>query len=121
MQPTILRPDETAEYFSEERCHILELANHEADGAASIARARVVPGATTVWHRVRGTVERYVILQGTGRVEVGAALVENVGPGDVVLIPADERQRITNTGTTELKFLCICSPRFEWRNYERLE
>ena len=121
LQPAILRPDETTEYFSEERCHILELANSEADGATSVARARVAPGTTTVWHRVRGTVERYVILEGTGRVEVGDALVDDVGPGDVVLIPANRRQRITNTGATELKFLCICSPRFEWRNYERLE
>jgi hypothetical protein len=66
MQPAILRPDETTEYFSEERCHILELANSPADGAASVARARVTPGSTTAWHRVRGTVERYVILEGTG-------------------------------------------------------
>ena len=121
MDAHVARHDESKERFTEERCHILELANSAADGATSVARARVAPGTTTAWHRVRGTVERYVILEGAGRVEVGDALVDDVGPGDVVLIPADERQRITNTGSTQLKFLCICSPRFEWRNYERLE
>ena len=121
MEPAILRAEPTAEYFSEERCHILELSNSAADGAASVARARVAPGATTAWHRVRGTVERYVVLAGTGRVEVGDALVNDVGAGDVVLIPADMRQRISNTGDADLTFLCICTPRFEWRNYERLE
>ena len=113
--------NEAAEYFSEERCHILELSNGPGDNAASVARARVAPGTTTAWHRVRGTVERYVILEGTGRVEVGAALVESVHPGDVVVIPADEPQRITNTGDSVLSFLCICTPRFAWSNYQRLE
>jgi mannose-6-phosphate isomerase-like protein (cupin superfamily) len=117
----IQRPDEAAEYFSEERCHILELSNGPGDSAASVARARVAPDTTTAWHRVRGTVERYVILEGTGRVEVGAALVELVQPGDVVVIPADEPQRITNTGDSVLSFLCICTPRFTWSNYQRLE
>ena len=121
MKPAVQRAAAQAEYFSEERCHILELSNNATDGAASIARARVAPGTTTAWHRVLGTVERYVILTGAGRVEVGEGLVQDVAPGDVVLIPADERQRIANTGSTELTFLCICTPRFEWRNYERLE
>ena len=121
MQPVVIHPDDKAEYFSEERCHILELSNSHEDGAASIARARVAPGTTTAWHRLRGTVERYLILSGTGRVEVGDTLVNTVNVGDVVLVPADEKQRITNTGLAELIFLCICTPRFEWHNYERLE
>ncbi|MFO0441887.1 MAG: cupin domain-containing protein, partial [Betaproteobacteria bacterium] len=69
--PPILRPHPGVEVFIDEGCHILELANDENDPAMSIARARVEPGVTTAWHRVRGTVERYVILDGSGRMEVG--------------------------------------------------
>ncbi len=121
MQETVLHYDRQAEYYTEERCHINELSNTANDPAVSIAQARVEPGITTRWHRVRDTVERYVILSGTGRVEVGLLPATDVAAGDVVLIPASCRQRITNTGTGDLLFLAICSPRFDQRNYEDAE
>jgi mannose-6-phosphate isomerase-like protein (cupin superfamily) len=105
------------EYFFEEGCFILELLNDPADPAASIARARVPAGTETRWHRLRDTTERYVIVSGEGLVSVGDAAPERVGPGDVVLIPAMTPQRIRNTGTEDLVFLAICTPRFEPRNY----
>jgi mannose-6-phosphate isomerase-like protein (cupin superfamily) len=112
----ILRPG--AEFLIEEGCFITELSNSAADPDASIARARVPPGVTTRWHRVRDTVERYVILQGQGRVEVGSLAAEDVVPGDVVLIPPSSPQRITNTGAGDLVFLAICTPRFLPEAYE---
>ncbi|MFO0252772.1 MAG: cupin domain-containing protein, partial [Betaproteobacteria bacterium] len=90
----------------------------ENDPAMSIARARVEPGVTTAWHRVRGTVERYVILDGSGRMEVGDLPPQEVQAGDVVLIPPSVRQRIANTGAGDLVFLAICTPRFRPENYE---
>jgi len=105
------------EYFFEEGCFILELLNDPADSAASIARARVPPGTATRWHRLRETTERYVIIAGAGEVSVGDAAPAAVGPGDVVLIPPLTRQRIRNTGTEDLVFLAICTPRFEAANY----
>ena len=36
----------------------------------------------------------------------------HVSAGDVVLIPPEAHQRITNTGSSDLVFLAICSPRF---------
>ena len=74
MKETIFPFDPHREFFTPEGCYILELSNSAEDPAASIARARVTPGATTRWHRVRDTVERYVILEGEGRVEVGGLL-----------------------------------------------
>jgi mannose-6-phosphate isomerase-like protein (cupin superfamily) len=118
---TILRPDEKREYYSDERCFILEMSNDAGDPDASIARARVESGVTTRRHRLRGTEERYVILHGTGSVHIGSNLVTTVGPGDVVRIPAGVSQSITNTGSDALVFLCICTPRFEPSNYESLE
>jgi mannose-6-phosphate isomerase-like protein (cupin superfamily) len=112
----ILRPG--AEVPIEEGCFISELSNSAADAAVSIARARVPPGVTTRWHRVKNTVERYVILEGAGRVEVGTLPPEDVRPGDVVLIPRSARQRITNTGEGDLIFLAICTPRFLPEAYE---
>ena len=67
---------------------------------------------TTRWHRLRGVTERYLILEGQGRVEVGELPTEDVGPGAVVLIPPGTRQRITNTGDADLIFLAVCTPRF---------
>jgi len=113
--------DAQAEYFTPELCHINELANSADDADASIARARVGPGVTTRWHRLTGTAERYVILEGRGRVEVGDVRPHDVGPGDVVLIPPLCRQRITNIGAIDLVFLAICTPRFRPDVYEDLE
>jgi mannose-6-phosphate isomerase-like protein (cupin superfamily) len=121
MMPGVKRAEASKEYFTPEQCYILEVSNSPDDEAASIARARVATGATTRWHRVRGTAERYVILQGRGRVEVGELPAEDVKPGDVVLIPPSVRQRIANTGKEDLVFLAICTPRFRNEAYEDLQ
>ena len=115
--PAILRADAGAEFPTAERCAILELSNSAHDEAASIARARVAPGVTTRWHRLDGIAERYVILEGRGSVEVGDLPPTEVVPGDVVLIPSDCRQRIVNTGATDLVFLAVCTPRFRAEAY----
>ena len=113
MKAPAIRPvDPAAEAWTEERCHILELSNSPDDPEASMARARVEPGVTTRWHRLHGTAERYVILEGRGRVEAGDLPPREVGPGDVVWIPPGCPQRIANTGTTDLVFLAVCTPRF---------
>ena len=109
------------EFYTEELCHIVELHNTASDAGCSIARARVEPGVSTRLHSVRGTSERYVILAGQGSVEVDGQAAVAVGPLAVVNIPAGVPQRITNTGTRDLVFLCICTPRFEMRNYLDLE
>ena len=110
-----------AEYWYREGCYITELSNTADDPAASIARARVPPGGKTRWHHVEGTAERYLILEGNGRAEVGEAAPQEVGPGDVVLIPPACRQRIANAGSGDLVFLAICTPRFRHENYRDLE
>jgi mannose-6-phosphate isomerase-like protein (cupin superfamily) len=120
-RPCVRRFDPAAEYDTDERCAILELSNVADDPAVSIARARVAPGVVTAWHRLRGTAERYVVLEGRGRVELGDLAPTEVGPGDVVAIPPLCRQRIANVGDGDLVFLAICTPRFEPGCYEALE
>lgn len=110
-----------AEFLTAEGCFITELFNTAADPTVSVARARVAPGVTTRHHRVVGIEERYVILQGLGRMRLAHADPWTVEAGDIVRIPAGCGQRISNIGDQDLIFLCICTPRFEWSHYELLE
>jgi len=109
------------EYFFHEGCFITELSNRADDPNVSIAQARVEPGQITRWHRLRNTIERYVIQSGSGMVEVGDEPPRKVSAGDVVFIPALCRQRIYNHGDDDLIFLAVCTPRFLLENYEDLE
>lgn len=120
-EPAIRLLAEAEEYYTPERCHIRELSNTADDPAVSIAQARVAPGVTTRWHRLSDTTERYVILQGEGRAEIGHLPPRTVRPGDVVLIPPGCPQRIANMGGTDLLFLAICSPRFRPAAYEDID
>ena len=110
-----------AEFFTPERCHIIELLNQATDERCSIARARVEPGITTQLHALSNTEERYVILNGEGLVEVDGGPPIAVYPMDVVHIPTGVSQRITNTASEDLIFLAICTPRFRPEVYENLE
>ena len=121
MHARVRLSDPRAEFHTDEGCFITELSNTPEDADASIARARVLPGITTRWHRLKGTAERYVILSGTGRVEVGELPAQEVEPNDVVLIPPGCRQRITCTSAEDLVFLAICTPRFRAEAYEDID
>lgn len=115
---SIYHNDEKDEYFFEEGCFIWELSNSPNDEALSIARARLTPNTSTKLHALSKTIERYIILEGTGEVMLGKEKTTTlVNPGDVVFIPADHPQAIRNTGTNDLLFLVICTPRFNVDNY----
>jgi len=118
MKQAVHRQNPDDEFYTAEGCYITEVSNSTDDPALSIARARLETGKTTRWHRLVATAERYVIVQGQGRVEIGDLPSTDVAVGDIVLIPPMCRQRITNTGTEELIFLAICTPRFSYDAYE---
>lgn len=111
----------TGEYRTGERCLIFELLNTPEDPGVSLARARVEPNVTTKRHCVIGTEERYVILQGKGQMRIDEIEPRDVAVGDTVRIAAGIGQSIANISNEDLVFLCICTPRFEWRNYRSLE
>ncbi|WP_309083400.1 cupin domain-containing protein [Chelativorans sp.] len=108
------------EFWTTERCYITELLNDPSSPEASLAIARVEPGVTTQLHKLAGTSERYILRKGEGIVEVGGQ-TRPVAVGDQVVIPADVPQRITNTGTGDLEFYCLCVPRFRPDCYVNLE
>jgi mannose-6-phosphate isomerase-like protein (cupin superfamily) len=121
MKPIIFKQDLATEFATPEGCFIIETSNREdTDERLSIARARVKPGITSTLHYVDGE-ERYIIAEGKGRVEIGDLVPQEVAPGDVVLIPPGVRQRITNIGSVDLIFYCVCTPRFEPSAYHSLE
>jgi len=120
MKQRIIKKDEASEFYTDERCFIIESLNSSED-KISIARARVEPGITTAWHYLDGIDERYLIISGKGLVEVGDQPPERVGEGDVVIIPRGTRQRIKNIGDRDLIFYCLCTPGFEASKYHNLD
>jgi mannose-6-phosphate isomerase-like protein (cupin superfamily) len=121
MKEEIKHLDLNAEFYTPEGCFITEVSNTSNDLGLSIARARVEPSVSTRWHRLNGITERYYIVQGKGTIEVGELPPQEVSAGDIVLIPPRCRQRITNSGTGDLIFLAVCTPRFCNEAYEDIE
>ena len=121
MKEKIKKQNLKAEFYIAEKCFITELSSSADDPDVSIARARVEPGVTTRRHRLEGITERYYIVSGKGRVEIGDLTPQEVNPGDVVLIPPMCPQRITNIGKDDLIFLAICSPRYKQKAYDDIE
>ena len=121
MKEAIIKQYPSNEFYISENCYITELYNNSADPEVSIARARVKPGETTRWHRLRGTAERYYIISGRGRVEIGDLPPGEVNAGDMAVIPPMCPQRISNIGSDDLVFLAICTPRFVYGVYEDID
>lgn len=86
------------------------LVDAEAGGARnqSLAEATLAPGQATERHYHAETEELYVVLAGSGEMEVDGERRE-VGPGDAVLLPPGAWHRI-RTAEDELRFLCCCAP-----------
>lgn len=117
----LIRPEKPAEEtFTGERCYIRELLNNEMVPQTSLAAVRVAPGVTTELHRL-SVAEWYIIQEGKGLMELANGDSFDVQPGDVVAISPQTPQRITNTGTYDLRFLCLCLPAFRPECYESLE
>lgn len=89
------------------------------DGRYSLAHATVKPGETTFRHRL-ATNEVYYILSGEGRMTIDRESADVVA-GDVIEIPPHATQSISNTGQTDLVFLCIVDPAWRAEDEEILE
>ena len=93
-------------------CELLHPAMENVDLPYSIAHAIVKPGNKSLPHRLRTSSEVYFILEGEGEMHIGFEYAQ-VGPRQAILIPPGCWQNIRNTGTADLKFLCIVYP--PWR------
>jgi len=90
---------------------LLHPAKTGIDIRYSLAHATVRPGERTKPHRLK-TTEVYYLLQGQGRMHIGAEARE-VAAESAIYIPPHGIQWIENTGTVDLVFLCIVDP--AWR------
>lgn len=77
----------------------------------SLAYAVLRPGLSSQLHRLK-TSEIYYILEGEGTMHINCES-SHVSPHQAVYIPPHALQYIENTGSTDLKFLCIVDP--AWR------
>jgi mannose-6-phosphate isomerase-like protein (cupin superfamily) len=102
------------EFIAGDKTVLRELLNplHEPlECRYSLAHASLAPGHTSILHRLK-TCEVYFILSGFGNMEIDDE-IRAVSSGDTLYIPPCAKQRITNTGSAELRFLCIVDP--AWR------
>lgn len=112
MKPHIIRTPATGgEAWLDEGCFVTELSNTPVDPALSIARVMVAAHTETRWHHLDVN-ERYLISEGAGVMEMDGVPPTDVGPGDVVVVPAGCGQRIRNDTDADLVFYCLCTPRF---------
>jgi len=106
--------DECEEFIAGDRSVLREILHPDKMDVAirySLAHAKVEPGQTTTPHRLK-TAEVYYILQGRGRMHIGAE-VSDVTAGCTIYIPPRATQYIENIGPEDLVFLCIVDP--AWR------
>ena len=117
-----IRLDNTAcdEFWTEERCFITELVNSPDQPNGSLAIARVEPGVTTQLHALSGLSETYTVRKGTGLAKVNGR-THRLNCGESLIIPKGASQQITNDGTEDLQFYCLCTPRFTPNCYINLE
>jgi mannose-6-phosphate isomerase-like protein (cupin superfamily) len=74
----------------------------------SLAHATVKPGKTSYEHYLL-TSEVYYILEGKGVMHIGEETCEVI-PGQTIYIPPKAWQCIHNSGSGDLRFLCIVDP-----------
>lgn len=77
----------------------------------SLAEATLAPGQATQRHFHARTEEIYVVLSGSGELEVDGER-RAVGPGDAALIAPGARHQVRADEGAELRFLCCCAPAY---------
>lgn len=80
-------------------------------GKQSLAEATLSPRQSTHRHYHGQTEEIYVLLDGSGEMEVDGER-RPVAPGDAILIPPNAWHQIRAGERGELRFLCCCTPQY---------
>ena len=104
--------NEIRPYQTKDGSVIRELLHPNTQGrelTQSLAEATVPPGFTTFRHYHRYFSEIYHVTQGQGTIVVGDETRE-LSEGDSIYIPPMTPHSVTNTGTSDLRILCICAP-----------
>ena len=83
---------------------------HHTD-SQSLAEATLAPGQSTQRHHHRVSEEIYLIMQGSGVMELDGD-TRRVGAGDAILIPPRAWHRLENDGEDDLRLMCCCAPAY---------
>lgn len=112
----LIRDIKKSNYFDAvDETVLSELLHPKNDGVNldfSIAHAVLKPGKSSLPHVLKESVEVYYILEGNGQLHIDLEM-GTLESGQAVYIPPKKIQWIKNTGSEDLKFLCIVSP--PWR------
>lgn len=92
---------------------------HHASHHQSLAEAIVHSGQKTALHRHLQSEEVYHITAGEGQMTLGNDTFA-IKPGDTICIAPGTSHCIENTGASELRFLCSCSPAYSHTDTELL-
>jgi len=107
------------EFIAGDNCTLREILHPDKENLAlrySMAHATVKPGDTTWRHRLK-TSEVYYILEGEGEMHIDNETAP-VSTGSTVYIPPMAAQCITNSGISDLKFICIVDPAWHEQDEE---
>ena len=99
-------PNRVEAYVTKDGSTIREL---HRTALQSLAEATLEPGQASERHYHATSEEIYVVTKGSGSLEIDGE-TRRVVRGDSILIPAGARHTLENNGTSELVFLCCCSP-----------
>jgi len=118
----ILRLKQCPEIIGGDSTRLRELLHPDRgypfSGRYSLAQARLRPAQSSMKHRLK-TDEVYYIVSGQGEMHVDNETAQ-VAPGDAVEIPPGAAQWLTNTGESDLVFLCIVDPPWKAEDEEIL-
>jgi mannose-6-phosphate isomerase-like protein (cupin superfamily) len=98
-------------------CELLHPARDGLELPYSIAHAVLKPGVASLPHLLKKSSEVYFILEGQGMMHIDSESAL-VGQGQAIYIPPGSEQHIQNTGTNDLKILCIVHPM--WRREDEV-
>jgi HAD superfamily hydrolase (TIGR01509 family) len=76
----------------------------------TLAEAVVFRGRSTMAHQHKRTEEIYYFTQGRGTMIFNGKVKFKVKKGDGVLIPPGTTHKVINTGSEDIKILCVCAP-----------
>ncbi|HJJ23519.1 MAG TPA: cupin domain-containing protein [Nitrosopumilus sp.] len=74
----------------------------------SIAQFTLIPGKKSKLHKISSS-EIYYILEGSGNLVINEDS-HNLEKDDSAYVPPNSKQFIKNTGSSDLRFLCIVEP-----------
>lgn len=99
------------EFLAGDHTHLKEVLHPSNDSLAlnfSLAYAHIKVGEQSLPHRLMHS-ETYYILEGFGEIHLDGKM-QTIEKSDIIYVPENVEQYVTNKSKEDLTFLCIVSP-----------